>query len=203
MVRNRFICAAALALAAMVPLDLAAESLTLTTYYPAPYGVYQRLRTTDSTYLAYQAANAAVSVGRVPSGTTLGGTDADPTKNFPQSGYSLDVNGKTMFRNIIHIARTVDSMCTPMTGSGNASVQLCPADRYAAWVPGMWQEGTIHMKLPTLVGNIVGFQDGVGNWVEGHAPYNDSTPATRAEGGVSIWYDPTGGSWYCCAKDPL
>ncbi len=57
--------------------DIFAEDITITTYYPAPYGVYQQLTTTDNTYLA-----------------TLGGTVAIGTTN-PDNTVKLDVqNGE-------------------------------------------------------------------------------------------------------------
>ena len=40
---------------------LAQESITLTTYYPAPYGVYQQLRSTEDTFLSY--TSGVVGVG--------------------------------------------------------------------------------------------------------------------------------------------
>ncbi|MFH2205042.1 MAG: hypothetical protein ABIJ96_18185, partial [Elusimicrobiota bacterium] len=46
--------------------DLNTESLTLTTYYPAPYGAYKELRATETAYLAYVpggSATPAVGVG--------------------------------------------------------------------------------------------------------------------------------------------
>ena len=40
--------------------EAAAEEVTLTTYHPSPRGVYEELRTTDSTYLATAAGNVGV-----------------------------------------------------------------------------------------------------------------------------------------------
>ncbi|MBI4051124.1 MAG: hypothetical protein HY400_01325 [Elusimicrobia bacterium] len=40
--------------------DLSTETLTLTTYYPAPYGVYTQLRSTRDSYLAYQGGNVGI-----------------------------------------------------------------------------------------------------------------------------------------------
>ncbi|MFA5388703.1 MAG: hypothetical protein WC312_02985 [Candidatus Omnitrophota bacterium] len=41
---------------------LMAEEITLTTYYPAPYGAYDELTTTGNTYLATTSGNA-VGIG--------------------------------------------------------------------------------------------------------------------------------------------
>jgi hypothetical protein len=54
-----------------------AEEITLTTYYPAPYGAYEELSTTGNTYLATTSGKA------VGIGTTA-----------PATGMALDVNGK-------------------------------------------------------------------------------------------------------------
>ncbi len=54
-----------------------AEEITLTTYYPAPYGAYEELNTTGNTYLATTSGKA------VGIGTTA-----------PATGMALDVNGK-------------------------------------------------------------------------------------------------------------
>lgn len=68
------------------PLYAEEEALTLTTYYPAPYGAYQNLRTTQDTYLATDS-------GYVGIGTT------EPT-------HELSVNGS--LRLIPHTSPTVD-----------------------------------------------------------------------------------------------
>ena len=47
---------------------LAQETLTITTYYPSPYGSYNELSTSGNTYLATTAA------GRVGIGTTRPGS---------------------------------------------------------------------------------------------------------------------------------
>ena len=46
---------------------LMAEDITLTTYYPAPYGAYDELTTTGNTYLATTSGNVGI-------GTTVPGT---------------------------------------------------------------------------------------------------------------------------------
>ncbi|MBI4056525.1 MAG: hypothetical protein HY399_03150 [Elusimicrobia bacterium] len=45
---------------ASFPKSLSTETLTLTTYYPAPYGVYNEMRTTGNAYLAYQSGNVGI-----------------------------------------------------------------------------------------------------------------------------------------------
>lgn len=63
---------APIALAALLflPAALSTESMTLTTFYPAPYGVYTQLRSTRNTFLAYQGDR--VGIGTVTPGSKLG-----------------------------------------------------------------------------------------------------------------------------------
>lgn len=57
--------------------ELSSESVTLSTYYPAPSGVYTQMITTGNTFLARDAGN------RVSIGTTAA----------PPAGVVLDING--------------------------------------------------------------------------------------------------------------
>ncbi|TPW21072.1 MAG: hypothetical protein FD126_1050 [Elusimicrobia bacterium] len=50
--RRELVGALVAALVLAHPAGLATEQLTMTTYYPSPYGVYQRLRSTQDAYLA-------------------------------------------------------------------------------------------------------------------------------------------------------
>ncbi|MFC1521088.1 hypothetical protein ACFL6Y_01635 [Elusimicrobiota bacterium] len=63
---------------------LVAEKLTITSYYPSPYGVYKELHSTGNTLLATQSGS------NVGIGTTS-----------PSSGYALDVNGNLTATGII------------------------------------------------------------------------------------------------------
>lgn len=66
--RRHLVAAAALALVAFHPGELSTEQLTMTTYYPSPYGVYDQMRSQNDTYLAYTGGR--VGIGTVsPSGT--------------------------------------------------------------------------------------------------------------------------------------
>lgn len=47
-------------LLSVLPTELATESVTLTTYYPAPSGVYTQMITTSNTYLARDGGNVGV-----------------------------------------------------------------------------------------------------------------------------------------------
>lgn len=62
--RRRVAGLVALALVAAYPAALSTEQLTMTTYYPSPYGVYDQMRSQNDTFLAYNGG------GRVGIGTT-------------------------------------------------------------------------------------------------------------------------------------
>ncbi len=58
---------AALLLAGLHAQPLSTEQLTMTTYYPAPYGVYKTMRVTDDAHLAYTTGNVGIGT-LTPSG---------------------------------------------------------------------------------------------------------------------------------------
>lgn len=67
--RRECVVALALFLIGLHPTGLSTEQLTLTTYYPSPYGVYQQLRSTQDSYLAYASGN--VGIGTAAPGAKL------------------------------------------------------------------------------------------------------------------------------------
>lgn len=75
--------------------DLASESVTLTTYYPAPSGVYTQMITTNNTYLARDGGNVGV-------GTVSPGQKLDVTGNIQASGEVIGTlaSGSGQFRAI-------------------------------------------------------------------------------------------------------
>jgi len=58
--RRQFVALLTLGLICFTPGDLVTEQLTLTTYYPSPYGVYEELRSTQNTYLSYTGGNTCI-----------------------------------------------------------------------------------------------------------------------------------------------
>jgi hypothetical protein len=103
--RRTFVWAAAALLMFCAANEVVSESLTLTTYYPAPSGVYQRLTTTGGSAANPGNTVLARDAGSVGIGTT-------------NPGALLDVNGKVRF----------DSGNITSDGSGNltaASVIGC------------------------------------------------------------------------------
>lgn len=71
----RCLMAAAMVLSAVS--EVASESVTLTTYYPAPSGVYAQMITTGNTYLARDGGAVGIQT------------------TSPAAGYVLDANGST------------------------------------------------------------------------------------------------------------
>ena len=64
---------------------LGSETLTLTTYYPAPYGGYVTMLTTSNTYLARDTNNSGVSIG-------ANTTDPTNTKLNVRGGVQWGIN---------------------------------------------------------------------------------------------------------------
>lgn len=208
-----------LCLAAMLPPVLlsperaAAESLTLTTYYPAPYGVYQKLRATSAAYLAYQGGEFdGVSIGRPPANpktggrTLLGGQTRSEDADFPAYNYILDVNGRAQFRSNIHLSREMvlkddTGLCVRQESTGNGATE-CPdkGKQYAAWIPGIWQEGRSDLSLPPLVVKQVGYVTvPTSHKVPGQ---EDTPPAKLAVEGLEVGYsDESGVAFYCCPRE--
>lgn len=84
--------------------DLASESVTLTTYYPAPSGVYTQMITTDNTWLARDTAGSGVSVG---------------TTQTVQAGDKMIVMGGN-----VGIGTTDPANMLQVTGTGNNSIDI-------------------------------------------------------------------------------
>lgn len=61
--RREVVAGLSLFLVLYLPMYLTSESMTMTTYYPAPYGVYNDLRAADSVMLGYGGGTAAVGIG--------------------------------------------------------------------------------------------------------------------------------------------
>ena len=80
------VCLAALLLSILAN-DLGSESVTMTTYYPAPSGVYNRMITTGDTYLARDpGGRVSIGMNNLIDTLTVGGNGtiaADPVNGNP------------------------------------------------------------------------------------------------------------------------
>ncbi|MFH1726732.1 MAG: hypothetical protein ABII00_19155 [Elusimicrobiota bacterium] len=99
--KRGFGAALVLLLLCLQPVELATEQLTLTTYYPAPFGNYVRLRTTRDSYLAYSGGSVGIRTVT------------------PSSGYKLDVNGKAVIQGNVEV-RQMASVANNVTAAGRS-----------------------------------------------------------------------------------
>lgn len=104
--------------------ELSSESVTLTTYYPAPSGVYSRMITTGVTYLARDVgAGGGVAIG----------SNAAPA-------VALDVTGKM---NLSERLRLDSAGCGRQFynfTAGVGTLQACAAGTYATYTPGVFSQ---------------------------------------------------------------
>jgi len=199
-----------LAMMCLLAGNVATESLTLTTYYPAPYGAYKELRSTENAYFAY-TLNAGSPIGKVGIGTEtpqallevagdaavarLVDTD-DPTG----SQYYLDIGSD--LSGVMKGSIAVDGGAAP-TGSesinvgdgyihlrdhgcvlqaiGSGATTSCPSG-YATTMPGVFQEGNVMMASFNIA-------ESFKELLEGTATSSTPNIVIRAVG-----------NFYCCPK---
>ncbi|MBI3300348.1 MAG: hypothetical protein HYZ75_19450 [Elusimicrobia bacterium] len=140
----------ALALVLFMPGALSTEQLTMTTYYPSPYGVYDQMRSVNSSFLAYGSG-------------TLGVGTASPT-----SSNKLEVVGRTSLNGEVGLNGAYTNIygtelsIAQQAGRGNIHVQ---GNENANWlrVGDAWGFNGIYSETGDL---IIGSQTGrikVGN----------------------------------------
>lgn len=88
-----FLC---LALILFPALSLNSETLTLTTYYPAPYGGYANLLTTSNTWLARENGLVGIGVRNPSAKLDIAGTTRIRSSNGLQSQVYVNANGTLM-----------------------------------------------------------------------------------------------------------
>lgn len=91
---------AVLAMVALKPGALSTEQLTMTTYYPSPYGVYDQMRATNNTYLAYTGGSVGIGTSSPPGGVKFNVAGNGNTSQFDGrvgvGGAFVDVGGTGM-----------------------------------------------------------------------------------------------------------
>lgn len=150
--------------------DLNSESVTLSTYYPAPSGVYTQMITTGNTYLARDGAATSVGVGTTAPGSKLSvsgnmslgaayaGTAAPADSmivsgrvgvGLPNPVEALDVVGNikvTSGGGANGYVKINAAGCVISASVGNGSI--CGAGQYATFQPGVYTEGLSYQNLP-------------------------------------------------------
>lgn len=158
--------------------ELNSESVTLSTYYPAPSGVYTNMITTGNTFLARDPL-AGPAESRVGIGTTAPGaklavsgnmtvgsaydTFVAPASGLIVSGWmgvgmstptaGLDVRGNMNIASSAGGAKGYIHInaagCDLLpTEKSSNFTPLCPATRYATFTPGIFIEGTSFQNYP-------------------------------------------------------
>lgn len=107
-----------------------AEEITLTTYYPAPYGAYEELTTTGNTYLATASGkNVGIGLlttdtiqnkldveGGVAIGTGYSGTSAAPANGLIVQG-NVGIGTTSPGTNALKTAGTIDATAYSVNGT--------------------------------------------------------------------------------------
>ncbi|MBU2529767.1 MAG: hypothetical protein KKD35_01905, partial [Elusimicrobia bacterium] len=104
------------------PKLLGSEQLTLTTYYPSPYGGYAKLLTTDQTVLARDAG--AVGVGYAATGTSKFAVNGRVGIGTVNPSQSLDVNGSVKWGTQRGLLRTDQGAAIELGGNGTPYVDF-------------------------------------------------------------------------------
>ncbi|MBI4057585.1 MAG: hypothetical protein HY399_08580 [Elusimicrobia bacterium] len=108
--------------------NIDSETLTLTTYYPAPYGVYAQMRTTGDTFLAYDPAGT----GKVGIGTTT------PTNRLTVAG-SADFSGALIAGGVVQVGRFSPPL--PTTGVQEGSMAFDSTNyAFKGYANGVWTD---------------------------------------------------------------
>ncbi|MFA5139519.1 MAG: hypothetical protein WC728_09835 [Elusimicrobiota bacterium] len=164
-------------LALAQPRPAAAESLTLTTYYPAPYGTYLEMRTTRDVYLAYGQASDKVGIGTTQAMSKLSVSgSAAVGDGFETSDQSANPGGLIVRGRVgvgtpypypgdnTHPAYALDvagsarftrpvrvgtTGCYPMAASG-IGYTYCPLSSYATFTSGLYVEGFTYVGIPSV-----------------------------------------------------
>lgn len=106
--------------------EVASESITLTTYYPAPSGVYSNMITTGNTYLARDGGFVDVGTTVSPSaGTGMAIMNGNVGIGTTSPGYLLDVNGQ------FHVN---GAAWAALIQSGSASAYFSHSGGYGAYI---------------------------------------------------------------------
>lgn len=131
--------------------ELNSESVTLSTYYPAPSGVYTNMITTGNTFLARDGGGASrVGVGTTAPGAKLSvsgsmavgaayAASAPPADSVIVSGsVGIGLTNPGSALDVVGTMKVTRSGCTESTANNGS----CAGGRYITWNPGHFVAGT-------------------------------------------------------------
>ncbi len=126
--RRTFVCAAAVLILCCAANELVSESMTMTTYYPAPSGVYKRLTTTGPGNTVLVQYGGSVGIG---TGTSV------PTQ-------LLDVAGSAHFSGNVSIGRATAPSALSVAGGVQMGpdTSACTMDKEGTL---MWSAGALQV----------------------------------------------------------
>lgn len=92
----------------LLPVCVESDSITLSTYYPSPYGLYTTLTTSDKTTLAKDAGNVVIGPGGADDDgykiNIYGKLRTTSDTFLSTSGGTLDVGGIAVFRGTLDVS---------------------------------------------------------------------------------------------------
>ncbi len=187
------------------PAAVDSETVTLQTYYPAPYGIYTQLRAIGTTTIAESATGSFVAVGATSqsSGEKFRVVGASRLEGTTYSGGALTVaaGGATVTgavsattnvtaANYIYGAKA--SGCQTKGSNGT-----CPNGFYATYVAGVRTEGYwyAHNVKEKNLGSAVTYQFQVRSWDTNANAWGNNTWKEFKDA-----FDVSNDSWLCCDK---
>jgi len=166
------------------------ENLVITTYYPAPYGGYVSLLTTNNTWLARDAGSVGV-------GTAAPGEKLDVVGNVRASGaiYSTQPGG---------YAQTYLQQWGLL---GNGDIYIEPAGGRTLYLTDQWQyTGRLDIRFGSTqfnTGNVyIANSLGIGMWPSYRLDVNGDVRILGTLYGLCAWrWDDGGYYWHSCASN--
>lgn len=179
--------------------DLNSESVTLSTYYPAPSGVYTNMITTGNTYLARDGQTVMVGAGTALSKLGVNGsmsvgtyaTTAAPANSLIVSGrIGAGVPAPTQALEVSGSLRISSVGCTVADVTQGV---VCAGARYATFTPGFYIEGWSYQNR----GGAVIVEAGAG---QTSTQVRGLNPATGAESWMTLKKDDSVTRIWCCPR---
>lgn len=146
--------------------ELDSESVTLSTYYPAPSGVYTNMITTNDTFMARDNLPAARTDGSGSWDSRVGLGLTNPTQKLSVQG-NANASGRISVGRPVgwgaagYLAprETVDVAGNVRVGASTAGVGACAPSTtpngacggYITWTPGVYVDGVVWSAPPNVI----------------------------------------------------